>query len=117
MVEKAGVNQQLESDLAEAVKTLAAATKDVKNISEAKSQLVLGHQEMKGLVESLKRTVEALEQTQQSLSSVEKNSKEVLKTFNQTSKDLLTETQKYWVRTMIALGILGVILVLAMTQV
>jgi uncharacterized phage infection (PIP) family protein YhgE len=117
VVEKVSVNQQLESDLTEAIKTLAAATKDVKNISEAKSQLVLGHQEIKGLVEGLKKTVEALEQTQQSLSSVEKNSKESLKTFNQMSKDLLTENQKYWLRTMIALGILGVVLVFVMTQV
>lgn len=117
MVEKSGVNQQLESDLAEAVKTLAAATRDVKNISEAKSELVLGHQDIKDLVEGLKKTVEALEQTQQSLSGVEKNSKEVLKTFNQTSKDLIIEIHKNWVRTMIALGILGVVLVLAMTQV
>ena len=117
MADKPGVAEQLEADLAEAVKTLAAATKDVKSISEAKNQLLLGHQEMKELVASLTRTAEALENAQQSLSVVEKNSKEVLKAFTQTSKDIYAENNKYWIRSMVALSILGVVLILAMTQV
>ena len=117
MADKPGVAEQLEFDLAEAVKTLAAATRDVKSISEAKNQLLLGHQEMKGLVTSLEKTADALENAQQSLSVLEKSSREVLKTFNQTSKDIYAENQKYWMRFVVSLGILGVILILAMTQV
>lgn len=117
MADKPGVAEQLEIDLAEAVKTLTAATKDVKSISEAKNHLLLGHQEMKGLVTSLEKTVDALESTQQSLLYLEKNSREVVKTFNQTGKDIYAENYKYWVRSMVGLGILGVVLILAMTQV
>ena len=117
MTDKLGVAQQLESDLAEAVKTLAAATKDVKSISEAKSQLQLGHQEIKTLVVGLQKTVEALEGSQESLADLAKNSKEVLKTFNQTSREIYADNHKYWMRSMVGLGVLGVILILAMTQV
>jgi|GEM_PF-2939684 len=117
MADKPGVTEQLEIDLAEAVKTLSAATKDVKSISDAKSQLLLGHQEIKGLVTSLEKTVDALESSQQSLTSLEKSSREVLKTFNQTSKDIFAENQKYWIRFVVSLGILGVVLILAITQV
>jgi peptidoglycan hydrolase CwlO-like protein len=120
----------LEADLEAAVKTLVESTNDLKSISEAKAELVIGQKKVTDLVAALVDTAKAQSELKKTLSTIATNSKRtetevanLAKVSADTSKaldkrlgamqDALVEHEaSLWMRTVIGLGAIVLLLLI-----
>jgi len=120
----------LEMELEAAVKTLVDATSDLKTISEAKAELVIGQKKVDDLVKALVATAEAQGELKKALSTIAANSKKVESEVIALAKTTVDESKKsaaklekmqeallehndaLWMRTAIGLGALGILVVM-----
>jgi len=117
-------------ELEAAVKTLVDATSDLKTISEAKAELVIGQKKVDDLVKALVATAEAQGELKKALSTIAANSKKVESEVIALAKTTVDESKKsaaklekmqeallehndaLWMRTAIGLGALGILVVM-----